>query len=469
MIPLLEIPAIVQQYAPYFRGVFSEAAFVQFQRYLSGLMVAENKTVEGINRLFVQERRSQSSLNRFLRRSPYTLAELNAARLQMLQAQPETRLKERGVLSIDDTLLSHYGRHFEKVAYLFDPSTKAYTWAHNLVGLHYSDEQSDYPIDFLLWEPAELEKIEKGLRAAGISIHRDKEPLKQQDAKKWRQYLLGLWRRKQNHPQVGPLYRSKLTLAEELLRRWVKAHPELSLPVSFDSWYTQPAFCRLLDQELGLAFVGRLDEDAVLQLASGEETLGHFAAHLRQEHHERLARGEAPLFRKQTILYKGERESYYSYCQTHRVKNYGKLRLVINHREAELSDSPKGLISNRLQWHAGGITRIARHRWPIEVYHEEAKAEGLDRYQIRDFAAISRHIALVAVVYSMLRRAQHDRVLLEGLQRDLETGLEGSLAAKRRLMQAEALWSLALFLSQAVAQGMPLPQVMAPLLRSMTY
>ncbi len=49
----------------------------------------------------------------------------------------ETRMKPKGVLSVDDTLLSHYGQHFDEIAYLYDPVQKGFTWAHNLVTLHY--------------------------------------------------------------------------------------------------------------------------------------------------------------------------------------------------------------------------------------------------------------------------------------------------------------------------------------------
>jgi hypothetical protein len=42
--------------------VFSPEAFIQFERYISGLIVSENKTIDGINRLFVFESRNQSSL-----------------------------------------------------------------------------------------------------------------------------------------------------------------------------------------------------------------------------------------------------------------------------------------------------------------------------------------------------------------------------------------------------------------------
>ena len=79
MVPLVEIPAIVRHYAPFFASVFSPEAFEQFQRYISGLIVSENKTVEGINRLFVLDVRNQSSLNRLLTESPFSVDALNQA------------------------------------------------------------------------------------------------------------------------------------------------------------------------------------------------------------------------------------------------------------------------------------------------------------------------------------------------------------------------------------------------------
>src|ERR687896_469570 len=189
MLPLVEIPDIVQHYAPFFASVFSPQALQQFQRYLSGLIVSENKTVDGINRLFVLDTRNQSSLNRLLTESPFSVDALNRCRLAVLQSLPGTDMKPKGVLSLDDTLLTHYGQPFDQIAYLYDSAQKRYVWAHNLVNLHYSDDQTDYPIDFRLWEPADLEAIEKGLTAAGIAIRQSKLALKDHDTKKWRQYL----------------------------------------------------------------------------------------------------------------------------------------------------------------------------------------------------------------------------------------------------------------------------------------
>jgi hypothetical protein len=105
MLPLVDIPDIVQHYAPFFASVFSLQAFQQFQRYLSGLILSENKTVEGIHRLFVLDTRHQSSLNRLLPESPFDIEALHQTRLTLLQSLPGTQMKPKGVLSVDDTLL----------------------------------------------------------------------------------------------------------------------------------------------------------------------------------------------------------------------------------------------------------------------------------------------------------------------------------------------------------------------------
>ncbi len=350
---------------------------------------------------------------------------------------------------------------------LYDHVTESYVWAHNLVTMHYSDDQTDYPLLFELWKPVDVVKLEQGMRAAGVPINKSKESLQESNPDKWRSYLVGVWkRRRASYPQIQHLYESKLDMAQRMLQQWATTHPEMKWPVTFDSWYTQPEFCRFIDQTLHLPYVGTLTEQDKINLKDGQITLGEFAARLKQEHLQAVKQGGDAVFQPLTITYKGEQEQYYSYCRTHRIHSYSKKRLVINHRQADLSDNPIILISNRLRWQARGITRIRRHRWPVEVYHQEGKAEGLDQYQLRNFSAIERHIALVAVVYSILRTAQHDPGLQTELQRQLKVELEGNPAAWRRTSQAHCLWSLGLFISAGLAQGQTLDSLMAPLIRA---
>jgi len=217
---------------------------------------------------------------------------------------------------------------------------------------------------------------------------------------------------------------------------------------------------------LKLPYVGTLSGTDRVNLKTDEKTLADFADQLKNEHLEKLKQGEKPVFQRIQIPYKHTQEVYYSYCNTHRLPGFGKQRLVINCRQANLEDNPTFFISNRLRWQAAGITRIRRHRWPVEVYHEEGKAEGLDQYQLRDFSGIQRHIALVAVVYSLLRAAQHDPDLRKLLQRQLKITLDGSPPTWPRATQAQSLWCLGLFISTGLAQGQSLQVIMAPLLKA---
>ncbi len=153
-----------------------------------------------------------------------------------------------------------------------------------------------------------------------------------------------------------------------------QAAPEPSLPVTFDTWFTQPAFCRFLDQTLHLSYVGTVADNDKMNLKTGAETLKTFAARLKQQHLDVVDHGQKGVFRRITISFKGTQETYYTYCQTHHIHNFGKQRLVINYRQADLAENPVYYISNRLVWQAAGITRIRRHRWPVDALRTMRKA-----------------------------------------------------------------------------------------------
>ncbi len=192
----------------------------------------------------------KAHLNRLLTASPFSLESLNQSRLTMLDSVPGTRLKPKGVLSIDDSLLIHFGQDFEQIAKLYDPVSQSYVWAHDLVTLHYSDDDTDYPLRFQLWIPVDLAKLEQGLRTARVPIKASKETLKKTAPDKWRAYLVHLWQRRcQKQPELQALYDSKLTIAQALLLKWVQEHPDCRMPVTFDNWFTQPNFCHFLDTD----------------------------------------------------------------------------------------------------------------------------------------------------------------------------------------------------------------------------
>ena len=81
--PLIDFPEIVKHYAPHFQKIFSKSEYILFQKYITGLIVSENKAVDAINRLFVIDRKNQSTLNRFLTASDYEVSSINECRLNL--------------------------------------------------------------------------------------------------------------------------------------------------------------------------------------------------------------------------------------------------------------------------------------------------------------------------------------------------------------------------------------------------
>ena len=53
MIPLIAPLGLVETYNENFKSHFNEDTYERLKRYVSGLLINENKTIEGINRMFV--------------------------------------------------------------------------------------------------------------------------------------------------------------------------------------------------------------------------------------------------------------------------------------------------------------------------------------------------------------------------------------------------------------------------------
>src|SRR5215470_16485991 len=128
---IMDCPTIVQEALTIFGEVFdTEAARRHFAEYLTGLIVAENKTVSGINRECALTT-DQSCLNRWLTEVHWDGTALNAKRLAWLQQAPQTRYSARGVIAIDNTLVTHEGKLIEDVGWFWDHADQRHVIAHD--------------------------------------------------------------------------------------------------------------------------------------------------------------------------------------------------------------------------------------------------------------------------------------------------------------------------------------------------
>ena len=146
---IVDFPTIVQEALAVFGDVFdTEAARRHFAEYLTGLMIAEKKTISGINREFVVTT-DQSCLNRWLNEVAWDVTVLNDRRLAWLQGDPKTRYSARGVIAIDNTLVDHAGKLIEDVGWFWDHANERYLIAHDyLISNYVCPSGAHYPIEW---------------------------------------------------------------------------------------------------------------------------------------------------------------------------------------------------------------------------------------------------------------------------------------------------------------------------------
>ena len=144
---MVDFPTIVKDAVDIFGDLFANAPERRhFAEYLTGLMVAEKKTVSGINSAFVVTT-DQSCLNRWLKEVGWDAKALNDRRLQWLQGDPKPRYSTRGVIAIDNTLVDHAGKLIADVGWCWDHANERSIIAHDyLISHSVCPSGAHYPI-----------------------------------------------------------------------------------------------------------------------------------------------------------------------------------------------------------------------------------------------------------------------------------------------------------------------------------
>ena len=142
MMPITVYPSVVDEFLPKMKQDFSKPQLKQFTRYLTVLIVCNNKTVTAINnsrRLpkdsFVCHN-NQSALNNWLTDSPWSDEKIDKARKQLIKEQINAQNIKHGSLIIDDTLNHKTGKHMEGVNIHFDHAQGKTALGHQIVTSH---------------------------------------------------------------------------------------------------------------------------------------------------------------------------------------------------------------------------------------------------------------------------------------------------------------------------------------------
>jgi hypothetical protein len=146
---IVAIPTVVEGVLEQFADLFpNEPSRQHLAEYLTGLLIAESKTVSGITREFAHTT-DQSCLNRWLTEAPWDVQRINTHRLEWLQQDPLTRYRQDGTIAIDNTLIDHDGKLIEDAGVFWDHAEQRYLIAHDyLIANYVLPNGRHYPLDF---------------------------------------------------------------------------------------------------------------------------------------------------------------------------------------------------------------------------------------------------------------------------------------------------------------------------------
>ena len=346
---IVDFPTVVKDALDVFGDLFAnEPERRHFAEYLTGLMIADKKTVSGINREFAVTT-DQSCLNRWLNEVAWDVTALNDRRLAWLQEEPKTRYSARGVIAIDNTLVDHAGKLIEDVGWFWDHANERYVIAHDyLISNYVCPSGAHYPIE-------------------------------------WRRF-----RKKDAGPKDAFKDHTELCmeLIDDAITRGIPGD------FTFDSYFTSAKVLNHI-QDTQRAYVGDVKLNRTVVYDGREQSL------------QAVAR-QIPWQAKKPVRV-GKRRYWYFRKQMRIPGVTHPVRIVLFWKERDEAEASKALGSNRLCWEVIRMVLVYRHRWTgTETFHRDGKQElGLGECQVRTSEGQTRHVYLVSAAYSLLTRSLH--------------------------------------------------------------
>jgi hypothetical protein len=342
-----------------FGAVFANAPERRhFAEYLTGLLVAEKKTVSGMNAEFAQTT-DQSCLNRWITEVDWDAAQLNQQRLAWLQETPQTRYAPSGVIPIDNTLVDHAGKLIEDVGYFWDHADQRHKIAHDyLIANYVCPSGKHYALEFRRFRKradCEAERARLAAQPGDVTAAPEEAP------------------------RLAPC-KSHTVLGGELVE-WVVEH-QIPGTFAFDSYFTNAPVCNhIAGQARG--YVGDLKFNRKVWFGGVELSAAEMAAQIPTGDRKKVTRGD----RTQWYFTKKIWLSEY----THAV------RIVFLWNQWNGKEPVKILITNHTHWEVTRVLRGYGQRWTgTETLHRDGKQHlGLGDCQLRSGEGQTRHLYLV--------------------------------------------------------------------------
>jgi hypothetical protein len=158
----------------------------------------------------------------------------------------------------------------------------------------------------------------------------------------------------------------------------------------------------------------------------------------------------------------GEQKEFWAFTKGVRLKRYGRKRIAMVHERADLTDTPRFLVTAAVHRGSGRILEAWSFRWAAEVFQEFSKqGTGLEAAQVRNEEAVRRHLRLSRLAQSILQRTP--TVASTSDQSALAKG-EKTFGRRGRAITREVFHPFLVFAQRVFAGGASPAQVLEALM-----
>jgi hypothetical protein len=371
-----------------FRTIFCrQEGFEHVSRYVTGLVISPNKTLQGMYDLQVWDQQAPS--RRAMHAGVFEAGWDDAALMQQHRAVVAGDYREHGrtVISLDWTLVHHErGPKIHAVQRAYDYVAHRTTLLQTVVTAVVANRKGFDGLDVVVQDPLALAAEEAYLQTTAKASYEQMATVQQR--------LLELL-----HYQLHRrTYRKRTELVIEMVRQLEAEGHFPHANYAFDNGVLTVDLTRLIEQR-GKHWVSELECSRHINWRGQWRRVDHVAAELRGQHPES--------FRPVTVSCRnGKAKPYWVFTKVVRLKKYGEKRLVIAHEQEDLQDCPRFFITDAKHWESMRILETWSYRWTSEVFHEfEKQVCGMEAAQVRKEEAVTRHFRLSCVAQSLVQRA----------------------------------------------------------------
>jgi hypothetical protein len=445
MLPIVEVPeALRRGLAPY-RDVFCrDAGFEHVSRYVAGLLLSPNKTLQGLYDVQVwgsEHAPSRRAMHAAVLEAGWDTEALMPRHRAVIAH--EHRGRGREVLSLDWTYAHHErGPKIWGINKAWDPVEQRYGRYQTVVTAVVANRELIDGIEVVVQEPKRYEEEVAYLNAT-IQASYD-----QMEAARTR--LLELL----HHRTHRLAYKRRTEIAVEIVQQLEQEGHFPQANYAFDTGLLTVELARCIEG-MGKHWVSEVECSRHIQWQGHWRRVDEVAAGLRSAHPES--------FRAVRIRGRhGETKQIWAFTKVVRLKRYGRQRLVIVHEREQLDDAPRFLLTDAQHWESGRVMETWNYRWAAEIFHEFGKqVTGLEAAQVRKEEAVTRHCRLSCVAQSLVQRAP-----ASGSTSDRFAFAQGedTVGQRVRTIARDALHGLLKLVEQLLAQGRSCTQILEVLM-----